>query len=602
MKRKITLTVFLLITFFAKAQQFTFNTNAGDYTNIGLKQAGACMLDYNNDGFVDIIASGYDSATENNTQVYLNNRDKTFSALSTSDLYMVNTGGPLLISGDYDNDGDFDIYKLNFQNSSGSPINNVLYENSGETNFELTQTTLVGNTGEENKSDSGTWVDYDLDGDLDLYSTGAGGSSDLFYRNDGGSFTQIFGLAFFQSRPWPIVTDTWFDFDGDLDVYFANFQNNNNRLYLSQFIETGNPDNFLESVVDGITNNAGNNIGCNWVDYDNDLDLDLFLNTFNGQDQLYANNGDMTFTEVIGQPMLQNSAWTTINSWADYDNDGDLDFYKNEQSGTGTIGYLYNNDGTGQFSLVSSSIAGDISNSVISPQGGGWIDYDNDGDMDLTIITCCTTFPNGASLANIIFENNVGHNNNFSKIYLEGVQSNKKGIGAELQLKATINGDSYWQTRRINGGVESFGMQEEQMAHFGLGDATIIDSLIVKWPSGALDMCANLPVGSIKMTEGSCIPTLLSVEEYSFQNRNISIHPNPYENSGYMHIKSALSNRIQNIKISNIQGKIINNKTQFVMQSEGKYIVDPDKLNSGVYFLRIEFDDTFFVTKKLVVK
>jgi len=603
MEKKITLIAFMLNVALVSAQYFTQNSNAGDYTSIALSQAGACLVDYNNDGFVDIIVAGYDNSSENRTRVYLNNTDKTFSALNSSDIYEIGNGGPLLIAGDYDNDGDSDIYKLNFQDASGNAVNNVLYENSGEPNFDILQTTLVGVSGEENYSGSGTWVDYDLDGDLDLFATGAIGTSDLFYRNDNGMFTSITSLAFIQSRAWFITTDTWFDFDGDgdLDVYFSNFQGNPNKLYLSQLIESGNPNSFIELQVGGITNNGGNNIGCNWIDYDNDLDLDLFVNYFDEQDRLYRNNGDNTFTMITNQPMFQNNGWTTVNSWSDYDNDGDLDLYINIDDGSSFSGFLYENDGGGQFSEVNSALAGDITNAIVSPQGGGWLDYDNDGDMDLTVITCCATFPNGAPVSNIIYENTVGQNNNYSKIYLEGIQANKSGIGAEVQLKATIDGNSYWQTRRINGGVDSFGMQEEQMAHFGLGNATVIDSLIIKWPSGVIDMCENLPIGSIKMTEENCIPTLLGVDDLIEESLAIKVYPNPTK-SRKLFINTDFNNEIKEMKLLNVLGEIINKKINIKSINNNLLEIDLIGHETGVYFLQIELKDSNrFISKKIII-
>lgn len=606
MKKKITLLTLIFVSFFMKAQHFTQNITAGDYTNSNFHQAGGCLVDYNNDGFVDIIVMGYENVAENRTRIYLNNGDKTFSMVTNSDIYLTGIGGPSLIAGDYDNDGDSDIYQFNFQDFNGNAVNNLLYENTGSPSFDLILTSLVGNAGEENNSGSGSWVDYDLDGDLDLFATGANGTSDLFYRNDNGSFTSITGLSFLENRSWFITTDTWFDFDqdGDLDVYFSNYQNNNNKLFLSQFVDSGDPNNFTELLVAGVTNNGGNNIGGNWIDYDNDLDLDLFLNYFNGQDRLYRNNGDSSFTMITNEPMLQNSGWTTVNSWSDYDNDGDLDLYKNERIGPNFIGFLYENDGSGQFSEVNSSIAGDIANAVISPQGGGWFDYDNDGDMDLTIVTCCVTFPNGASVPNVIYENNVGQNNSYSKIYLEGVQSNRKGIGAEIQLKATINGSSYWQTRRINGGIESFGMQEEQMAHFGLGNATAIDSLIVKWPSGVTNICENLPIGSIKLTEGSCVPTLLSIDELEFEpNLAIKIYPNPVApfNKVIFESTSPLK-RIAQISLINMLGETIDKSLDFQAINNKKGEVNLGNYNSGIYFLKLDFEDANTYTMKLIIK
>ena len=596
MKRIITILTLSLSISIMHGQYFEQNLNAGDLTNINLKQAGATWMDYNNDGLLDLVVMGYDNPAENRTRIYQNMGGGSFTALGSSDFYVTGTGGPTSVAGDYDNDGDLDVYQLNFQDSNGDPAGNIIYENMGAPNFELVATNLVGGTGEENHSSSGTWVDYDQDGDLDLFATGALNTPDIFYRNDGGTFVRVQTLSFLTTRAWAIATDTWFDFDrdGDLDVYFANFSNQDNKLYLSQFAQTGDADNFIEASIPDITNNAGTNIGCNWIDYDNDLDLDLFLNYFNNTDKLYANNGDGTFTEITDQPMTQNSGWTTVNSWADFDNDGDLDLYQNTGGGGNFPGFLYENDGTGQFTTVDGATAGDIVNAVGSPQGGGWGDYDGDGDMDLTIIACCVTFPNGASLPNVVFENKVGQNNSYAKVELEGTTSNKRGIGAEVRIKANINGTSYWQTRRINGGVESFGMQEEQIAHFGLGDATVVDSLIVKWPSGLSEVCTNLPIGDISVIEGACEPFFgIKTEQLSSL---IKLFPNP--SNGEMFIDNNSGHLINRITVVNTIGKVILEDTT---TTDFTYI-SLDQIASGFYFLLLHLENGTSITKKIIIE
>ncbi|GAB5398470.1 MAG: hypothetical protein Aureis2KO_00550 [Aureisphaera sp.] len=578
MKRNLLILITSLITSITSAQYFELDNNAGDLVNTALHQAGGTWMDYNNDGMVDIVVMGYDNPAQNRTRIYENNAG-VFTASGTSDFYIVGTGGPTSVAGDFDNDGDLDLYQINYQENNGNdPSANILYENTGAPDYEFIATTLVGGPGEENYSSTGTWVDYDMDGDLDLFSTGGNGTTDIFYRNDNGVFTSVTDLSFLMSRFWAITTDTWFDFDGDgdLDVYFTNFSNQDNKLYLSQFVETGDPDNFVELSIPEVTNNAGTNIGCNWVDYDNDRDLDLFLNYFNNQDRLYRNNGDGTFTEINDQPMTQNSGWTTVNSWADFDNDGDLDLYQNTRTNSTFPGFLYENNGSGEFTSVESAIAGDITNTVVSPQGGGWADYDNDGDLDLVVITCCTTFPSGAAVANDLFENKIGQDNNFAKISLQGVASNTNGIGAEIHVSATINGSSVWQTRRINGGVESFGMQEQQIAHFGLGDATVIDSLIVKWPSGLTEVCTDVASGDIQIMEGSCDE--LGITDIS-PAEGIRIYPNP--TSEELHIKSVSSLLISNWEIIAMDGKIVKTSSSYTGG------IDVSELTEGIYFLSV---------------
>ena len=128
-------------------------------------------------------------------------------------------------------------------------------------------------------------------------------------------------------------------------------------------------------------------------------------------------------------------------------------------------------------------------NSVIeadsgASSGAAWADHDRDGDLDLFVAR--TNFGRNA-----LYRNDVGSVNNWVSIKCVGASSNRSGIGAKVRIKATINGNQIWQLRQISS-QSGFMGQDEMRAHFGLGDALMIDSLIIEWPGGGTDIRTNI--------------------------------------------------------------------------------------------------------------
>ena len=166
--------------------------------------------------------------------------------------------------------------------------------------------------------------------------------------------------------------------------------------------------------------------------------------------------------------------------WGDADNDGDLDIYTGSQTPR-----LYANNGNGGFTLVPSAEDGDLSISPPALQGGNWGDFDNDGFLDLYLLSyAIPSNRNGVPQANRLLRNDGTSANRWITIKPVGVLSNRSAIGAVVSIKAMIDGTAKWQHRRISGGTTSFVFHGDNRAHFGLGNATIVDSIKVVWPSG----------------------------------------------------------------------------------------------------------------------
>jgi hypothetical protein len=227
------------------------------------------------------------------------------------------------------------------------------------------------------------WIDYDNDGDLDVYATNRSGDNTLF-RNDRGTFVQVFAGAG-PTDPRPTVGACWLDIDndGDLDLYLANQSGAADALWRNDGASFVDVAPALGMAGPSRTKDEGG-VGCAIGDYDNDGDLDIFAPNY-GHNLLYRNDGDGRFTEV-GQAMgvgVENHAVGA--DWGDYDNDGDLDLsvisYDGPVGQQTPLNALFRNDGASGFVNLltrdSPLNAGD--------HGVQFVDYDHDGGLDLTL-------------------------------------------------------------------------------------------------------------------------------------------------------------------------------------------------------------------------
>jgi uncharacterized repeat protein (TIGR01451 family) len=440
---------------------------------------GMAWSDYNGDGFVDLFVTNYDVDQPN--RLYRNNGNGTFTQdliepfISDMALSLAATWG------DYDNDGDIDLFVTN---NIGSK--NFLYRNNGDGTFtKVLNDPMVNYDG---YSHGAAWGDYDNDGYLDMFV------ADYFttrfnklYRNNGdGTFSEI-PSAVPALENSSSVGAVWGDYDNDgkIDLFVANINNENNSLYRNQ----GN--GMFEKITTGsVVNDGGTSTGASWGDMDNDGDLDLFVSNAGNQDNfLYRNNGNGSFTKVTDDPVVMDSGHSHGSAWVDFDNDGDLDLTVGNDAGG--VNHMYINDGTGHFTRAENKITQMTNNSF----GLGWADIDNDLDLDLYVV-------NHSEQANSMFQNNKGQCQNTACIILNGTNSNFCGIGAKIFVKATIDGKSVSQMREVSsqsgGGI---GGQNEMRTLFGLGDASIIDSIRIEWTSGYTQHLTNVPVNDCLIIE-----------------------------------------------------------------------------------------------------
>ena len=449
---------------------------------------GSSWADLNNDGFIDCIIAQYPSG------VFLNNGNGTFTNISSQIPNLNGFPAWACAIGDWNKDPFVDFV---FAHAAGfhpiGPFPSKLYLN---TNSSVIPQYVTGYTLTDSTKPYTVpyWSDYDLDGNMDLFvASGPGGS------------------------PGP-------------DFCYKNMK-----------METG-MDTLVRMTSELFASQLQDGQCYNFIDFDNDGDLDLCLTNYAGvSTRFYVNNGG-TYTQ-------QTTPFTTVssnltNDWGDFDNDGDLDvIITNDQQPA----KYYKNNGNGTFAAA-------VNLGLAGASGVTNGDYDNDGDLDL--------FLHGNGNARALFRNDsAATGSHWINIKCTGTVSNRSALGTIVKLKATINGNSYWQMREINA-QNSFQSQNDLRVHFGLGNATIVDSLIIKYSSGDVETFANVAADMFYCNEegSSSLCNTVAVKENSVNENEIRIYPNPVKNELVIEMKKNNLEGKMEIIIKDVCGKIISSK------------------------------------------
>ncbi|MCP4221247.1 MAG: hypothetical protein GY765_41860, partial [bacterium] len=415
---------------------------------------GCAWGDYNGDSRPDLFVC---NDTGSSNFLYTNNGDGTFTKV-TEGIIVNEDAGIVSIAacwGDYDNDGDLDLFVANF--NTGTTPYNFLYRNLGDGSFEkITSGNMVSESGQ---SISPSWVDYDNDGLLDLF-VGDRDDKDALYKNiGGGEFQKITDSA--------IVADiavsycnywTDLDNDGDKDLYSARpqlYTNNGNGTFNKIF-----SSDILHHIYNSNTVSA--------ADFNNDGLIDLFIGVTDGPNFLYQNNGDGTYLKILNNALVTDNFDSRASAWGDYDNDGDLDIFVSYRGGNN---YLYRNEGGGYFTSITTGAP--VSGGGAST-GCAWADYDGDGDLDLFVA-------NTSGESNMLLRNDGNYGNHRLRVRCIGPDTS--GIGTRITARAVINGKNVTQTREVSC-VSGLHSQTDSVAFFGMGNASVVDQVTVTWPTG----------------------------------------------------------------------------------------------------------------------
>ena len=451
------------------SQQFEKITDT-PITNSALGSRAATFVDVNNDDLIDVFITNGPSGGQNNS-LYINQGNGEF--IEDTESIIANDDSPSdgATWGDIDNDGDIDLYVVNWYG-----VSNLLYLNEGGGDFR--KVTGVGMPS-RGHSETASWADYNKDGYLDLYVANSGGESNDFLSSDGdGNYTKIVSTTNSALNNTRSVNWIDFDNDNDLDLFISNEGSEKNKLYVNTNGEFDLYDNGQ------ISNDSENSTGSSWADYDNDGDLDLYVANFNQKNSFYRNDGN-SFTKLNSTGLTDEANYSFGTTWGDIDNDGDLDLFVVDASFDTNIqkpNSLYINNGNDTFTKVTDSY---MTSQLGWSFGAAFGDYDKDGFLDLIV---ARTYNEGQS--NLLYHN-LGNSNNWINIKCKGTVSNKSAIGAKVTATAIIGGVEVSQLREVSS-QSGYNCQNSLNVHFGLGDATLITKLVIQWPSGNTETFDNL--------------------------------------------------------------------------------------------------------------
>ena len=491
--------------------------------------SGAAFFDYDADGDPDLYfvngapLPGYVSQEIPTNCLYRNNGDGTFTDV-TEKAGVGDTGyGHGCAVGDYNNDGQLDLYVTNYGT-------NRLYRNNGDGTF--TEVAESAGVTEPRWSTSCAFADYDRDGNLDLYVVNyivfdinenpwCGlrekgiraycepdnfiAQSDTLYRNNGdGTFTDATQTAGIYNTTGKGLGVVWADYnnDGAADIYVAN-DSTENFFYRNNGDGTFEEVGFMVGVALSENGAAENGMGTTFGDWNNDGWFDLTVTNYAQQtNTLYHNDADGFFTDATtttktAQRTYPYLGWAT--AFIDYDNDGYQDLFVANghlhenlaelgQEGTyGQRNLLFRNNSNGTFTEISETLGPGMKLTDVS-RGATFADYDLDGDIDI-VVTNSNTAPR-------LLRNDGGNRKNWLQIRLTATNGSTDAIGARVKITT----GTLTQTREVRSG-DGYLSQQDLTLHFGIGDSEQVDSIEVQWQSGAKQLIGSVPANQVLSLE-----------------------------------------------------------------------------------------------------
>jgi hypothetical protein len=539
--------------------QFTEAANAlgcGNSTyGTGSLGGGVSFFDFDQDGWDDLtLASGVGLPLR-----FFKNNNGSFVEV---DLGIHNTFETKTVQWvDFDNDGDYDFFV------TANLDHNQLYENDGQMQF--TDITVQAGLFIENHFTYGSsWGDYNNDGWLDIFVASHleifAGDSSLLYKNNGdGTFTEVSQDAGILQDSFLSFCAAFFDYDKDgwQDIYVANDRDPVNHMYHNNgdgtFTETG-----LATGTDFSIDAMSTTID----DANNDGWLDIYVTNTGAGNLFLENNGDGTFTNQahLNGTLMESVAWGAV--FLDGENNGFKDLYVSAMVDDPLVALTaayYNYDGVGLYTIPT-GVGFDDDHAVSFSNAIG--DINNNGFPDIAVV-------NYEPSEMFLFQNECAPTHNWLKVKLEGVISNRQGIGSWIEI--SVNGDKQYNYTLCG---EGYLGQNSAYEFFGIGAATEIDYVKVNWLSGQEDVVVNPAINTpMTIVEGST----LDIED-QLKTPRLRLYPNPTEGLVTVRISEALlGSRMQLMDISG----------RSLFSSELNWeeaTLSLDSFSAGVYFVTLQ--------------
>jgi hypothetical protein len=493
-KNLLRFSAFLIIAFLLNSNlkaQFQFS-NANSRLNTAAFNSGCptTIVDWNNDGLDDIIR------LKNGRSIYveIQHTNQTFETRYFGDFSGTTGWAWAMCVADFDHNGYADIV-----GGAGSSCKVMMINNDGTTGNLIT---LEGSYFVQNC----TIADFNNDGWEDLFACDDNGPSRIYINDGAGNLLPSTTTINFTLNPGNIGGDprdsgnygsVWTDFDndGDLDLYIAKCRQSSNtsdgsdpRRVNVMFVNNGDGTYTEDAAAYGL-NVAWQTWTASFGDIDNDADLDLLLTNHDHESQIMLNDGTGNYTDISSTAGVVLSDIIPIQSvMEDFDNDGFMDILV-----AGSASRLYHNNGNNTFTRINNTFD---NNDMESFSTG---DINHDGAIDI-YASYANIYTTPSSINDVIWLNE-STNNHFINIDLQGTSSNLGAIGA----RAMIYGSWGVQMREVRAG-ESYGTVNSSMLHFGIGNATAIDSVVIVWPSGGSQVIESPQIDQfISIIESTCI-------------------------------------------------------------------------------------------------
>ena len=455
---------------------------------------GAAAGDFNGDGYPDLYVLGLRRRPD---RLYINQGDGTFVNEARDWGLTLRHRGAGVATGDFNNDGRLDIFITSWGFNGSTVGRHKLLRNDGGSFTDIAVSAGVNMTSPSIADGFGaTFGDYDLDGDLDLFVAGwtllpAPSLGNKLFRNNGDeTFTEVTAAAGLVVDTVGGFSPTFVDMNGDRYpelLLVGDFRT-------SQYYANDGDGTFTDMTAASNTSQESNGMGSAIGDFDNDGRFDWYVtsifqsaNTPIDGNKLYFNRGNHQFREAAYSCGVDDGFWGWGAAAADFDNDGWLDIAETNGRQTGIYNLrparLFMNDGGGRSFTEMSATAG---LDPVTTNGLGLIqlDYDLDGDQDLVFTT--------AHLTELrLMRNDQATGNHWLRVSLDTTGSPglaPNGFGAKVSVRTGAD----WTHRVLDMG-SGYLCTHEPALHFGLGAADVIDELLVAWPDGTTTRLASTP-------------------------------------------------------------------------------------------------------------